>query len=162
MPEKRADLLIDAFKQIETDKKLVIAGGASDSESYFTELKKKASDDERIIFTDFVQGEKKKELYSNAYVFVLPSDLEGMPLCLMEAMSYNNCCLVSDIPECCNVKGIYFEKGNKESLIRKMRFLLMNEYLVNDMSLVSADYICEKFSWEKIAEDIQKVYRDQR
>lgn len=162
VPEKRADLLIEAFKQVETDKKLVIAGGASDSESYFMELKRKAADDDRIVFTDFIEGEKKKELYSNAYVYVLPSDLEGMPLCLLEAMSYNNCCLVSDIPECRNVvdeEGIYFEKGNRESLVEKLRFTLANKYLVNDMSVITADYICNKYSWEKIANEIQEVYR---
>lgn len=161
VPEKRADLLIEAFRQTETDKKLVIAGGASDSEDYFKELKRNAADDERIIFTDFVEGEKKEELYSNAYVYVLPSDLEGMPLCLLEAMSYNNCCLVSDIPECRNVindEGIYFEKGNRESLIEKMKFALENEQSVNSISAGSADYICERFSWEKTAREIQGVY----
>lgn len=51
------------------------------------------------MFTGFVQGQELEELYSNAYVYVLPSDLEGMPLSLLEAMSYGNCCLVSDIEE---------------------------------------------------------------
>ena len=53
------------------------------------------------------------ELYSNAYIYTLPSDLEGMPLSLLEAMSYGNCCLVSDIPECAEVvedKALIFEK----------------------------------------------------
>lgn len=161
VPEKRADLLIEAFKQTETEKKLVIAGGASDSEDYFKELKRKAADDDRIIFTDFVEGEKKKELYSNAYVYVLPSDLEGMPLCLLEAMSYNNCCLVSDIPECRNVvndEGIYFEKGNANDLVEKIKFTLENEQFVNNISVNSADYVCERFSWERTAREIQEVY----
>ena len=64
------------------------------------ELKELAKDDDRIIFTGFVQGQMLDELYSNAYIYTLPSDLEGMPLSLLEAMSYGNCCLVSDIPEC--------------------------------------------------------------
>lgn len=163
VPEKRADLLIEAFKQVKTDKRLVIAGGMSDSEGYFMELKRKAADDERIIFTGFAEGEKKKELYSNAYVYVLPSDLEGMPLCLLEAMSYNNCCLVSDIPECQNVvneEGICFEKGNEKDLTDKLKFVLENEQFVDNISADSADYICERYNWMKIVEEVQKVYTE--
>ena len=66
-------------------------------------MAKYARDDSRIIFTGFVQGKELDELYSNAYVYTLPSDLEGMPLSLLEAMSYGNCCLVSDIDECASV-----------------------------------------------------------
>ena len=62
-----------------------------------------AKGDDRILFTGFVQGAMLEELYSNAYIYTLPSDLEGMPLSLLEAMSYGNCCLVSDIPECAEV-----------------------------------------------------------
>lgn len=58
-------------------------------------LKQMAGQDDRIVFTGFVQGQLLQELYSNAYVYVLPSDLEGMPLSLLEAMSYGNCCLTS-------------------------------------------------------------------
>lgn len=114
VPGKGLEYLIHAFKKVKTDKKLVIAGGASDSEGYMKALIKLASEDERIIFTDFVQGSLWEELYSNAYFFVLPSDLEGMPMCLLEAMSYGNCCLVSDLPECIGVvedHGISFKKG---------------------------------------------------
>lgn len=67
------------------------------------ELKELAKGDDRILFTGFVQGAMLDELYSNAYIYTLPSDLEGMPLSLLEAMSYGNCCLVSDIPECAEV-----------------------------------------------------------
>ena len=63
-----------------------------------------AKGDDRILFTGFVQGAMLEELYSNAYIYTLPSDLEGMPLSLLEAMSYGNCCLVSDIPECAESK----------------------------------------------------------
>lgn len=97
---------------------LVIAGGSSHSQEYFEELKQKAQG-KNIIFTDFVQGRVLEELYSNAYVYVLPSDLEGMPISLLEAMSYGNCCLTSDIPECtevCGDKAVCFEKGNTASL----------------------------------------------
>ncbi len=98
VPEKGIRYLIEAFKNVKTDKKLVIAGGSSDTDSFTEELKELAKGDDRILFTGFVQGAMLGELYSNAYIYTLPSDLEGMPLSLLEAMSYGNCCLVSDIP----------------------------------------------------------------
>ena len=103
VPEKGIRYLVEAFKNVETDKKLVIAGGSSDTDSFMEELKELAKGDDRILFTGFVQGAMLDELYSNAYIYTLPSDLEGMPLSLLEAMSYGNCCLVSDIPECTEV-----------------------------------------------------------
>lgn len=103
VPEKGIRYLVEAFKQVKTDKKLVIAGGSSDTNSFMKELLELAKADDRIIFTGFVQGQLLDELYSNAYTYTLPSDLEGMPLSLLEAMSYGNCCVVSDIPECTEV-----------------------------------------------------------
>ena len=117
MPEKQVKLLIEAYKNLETDKKLVIAGGASHTSDYFNEVKECANGRDDIIFTDFVQGEVLEELYSNAYIYVLPSDLEGMPLSLLEAMSYSNCCLTSDIAECtevCEENAVYFKKAIKK------------------------------------------------
>ena len=103
VPEKGIRYLVEVFKDVKTDKKLVIAGGSSDTDSFMEELKELAKGDDRILFTGFVQGAMLDELYSNAYIYTLPSDLEGMPLSLLEAMSYGNCCLVSDIPECAEV-----------------------------------------------------------
>lgn len=99
VPEKGVHYLLDAYKEIQTDKKLVIAGGSSHTDDYVNEVREKAAQDPRVILTGFVQGELLEELYSNAYVYVLPSDVEGMPISLLEAMSYGNCCLVSDIAE---------------------------------------------------------------
>ena len=78
--------LVEAFKQVDTEKKLVIAGGSSDTETFMDELKEMAHGDERIIFTGFVQGQMLEELYSNAYIYTLPSDLEGMPISLLEVV----------------------------------------------------------------------------
>ncbi len=124
VPEKGIKYLVEAFKDVKTDKKLVIAGGSSETDEFSNELKEMAGDDERIIFTGFVQGEPLDELYGNAYIYTLPSDLEGMPLSLLEAMSYGNCCLVSDIEECTSVvedRAIVFEKSNVEDLRKKLQ-----------------------------------------
>ena len=87
VPEKGIRYLVEAFKNVNTDKKLVIAGGSSDTDSFMAELKELAKEDDRILFAGFVQGEMLDELYSNAYIYTLPSNLEGMPLSLLEAMS---------------------------------------------------------------------------
>lgn len=127
VPEKGCHYLVDAFKKLHTDKKLVIAGGSSDTHWYIDQLKEQAGGDDRIIFTGFVDGALREELYSNAYLFVLPSDLEGMPLCLLEAMSYSNCVITSDIEECYNVihdNGIVFRKGDVNDLAQKLTYAL--------------------------------------
>ena len=119
VPEKGIRYLIEAFKNVKTDKRLVIAGGSSDTDEFATELKELARGDGRILFTGFVQGQELEELYSNAYIYTLPSDLEGMPLSLLEAMSYGNCCLVSDIDECTEVaedKALIFKKSDVNDL----------------------------------------------
>ena len=124
VPEKGIAYLIEAFKKVNTDKKLVIAGGSSDTDEFASQLKEMAKDDDRIIFTGFVQGQLLDELYSNAYIYSLPSDLEGMPLSLLEAMSYGNCCLVSDIDECASVvedKAIVFKKSDVADLQSKLQ-----------------------------------------
>ena len=124
VPEKGIRYLVEAFKNVKTDKKLVIAGGSSDTDSFMEELKELAKGDDRILFTGFVQGAMLDELYSNAYIYTLPSDLEGMPLSLLEAMSYGNCCLVSDIPECAEVvedKALIFKKSDVEDLQEKLQ-----------------------------------------
>lgn len=162
VPEKGEHYLIKAFKQLETDKKLVIAGGASDTDDYMKQLKELALDDDRIIFTGFVQGELLQELYSNAYVYVLPSDLEGMPLSLLEAMSFGNCCLTSDIPECTEVighHGISFKKGNVEDLKDKLQELCEQELTVHNYQEKASDYICKKYDWDVIVQKTLMLYQ---
>lgn len=162
VPEKGIRYLIEAFKQIETDKKLVIAGGSSDTDSYAQEIKKLAAEDERIIFTGFVQGQMLEELYSNAYVYTLPSDLEGMPLSLLEAMSYGNCCLVSDIPECAEVvedKALIFRKSDVNDLKEKIQYACAKPEEVDRLKEQAADFICEKYCWDDVVEKTENLYR---
>lgn len=162
VPEKGEHYLIEAFKQIETDKKLVIAGGISDTAEYGNKLKELAAGDDRIVFTGFVQGRILDELYSNAYIYCLPSDLEGMPLSLLEAMSYGNCCLVSDIEECADVvedKAVTFMKSNVDDLKSKLNWLITNENQVNKYKREASYFICEKYNWDKIVKETLKIYK---
>ena len=161
VPEKGCHYLVDAFKKLDTDKKLVIAGGSSDTQWYMDELKEQAGSDERVIFTGFVDGALREELYSNACLFVLPSDLEGMPLCLLEAMSYGNCVITSDIEECTNVihdNGISFRKSDVDDLAQKLTYALSHPNTVRMFKWLAAEYVCTRFPWERIVEETLALY----
>ncbi len=161
VPEKGLKYLIEAFKQVHTDKKLVIAGNDSDTQNYLAELQEMAADDERILFSGFAWRPLVEELFSNAYLYCLPSDLEGMPLSLLEAMSYGNCCVVSDIAECVEVvqdKAVVFQKGNVDDLRNNLQMLVDDECLVNNYKLKSSDYVCEKYNWEDVEKSTLDLY----
>lgn len=162
VPEKGLRYLIKAFKGVDTEKKLVIAGGSSDTDEFAGELKKMAGDDARILFTGFVQGEELDELYSNAYVYCLPSDLEGMPLSLLEAMSYGNCCLTSDIAECAEVvedKALIFKKSDVSDLRGKMQFACDYPEAVEKLKSEAADFICKKYNWGDVVKQTLRLYQ---
>lgn len=165
VPEKGIHYLIEAYNKINTDKKLVIAGGSSDTDMYFNELKEKSKDNKNIIFTGFVQGEELEELYSNAYIYVLPSDLEGMPLSLLEAMSYKNCCLTSDIPECKTVmdnNGVTFKKSDVNDLKEKLQYLVDNVDKVNKYKSEAQDYILKKYNWDDVVDKTIELYKKEK
>ncbi len=161
VPEKGITYLIDAFKGINTEKKLVIAGGSSDTGDFMKKLKKLTEGDNRIVFTGFVQGQLLEELYSNAYLYTLPSDLEGMPLSLLEAMSYGNCCLVSDIAECSEVvedKAVLFHKSDVPDLRTKLQYAIDHPDEVMRLKSEASDFICQKYNWDKVVSQTLKLY----
>ncbi|MDM0960178.1 glycosyltransferase family 4 protein [Clostridium perfringens] len=159
--EKGIHYLIDAYNQIDTNKKLVIAGDTSDTDEYVSHLKDIAKNNKNIIFTGFVSGKILDSLYSNAYVYILPSNLEGMPLSLLEAMSYGNCVIGSDIPEIADVledKGILFKKSNIEDLKEKLQYINDNKQVRDSYKEKSSDFICNKYNWDEIADSTIKLY----
>lgn len=162
VPEKGVSYLINAYKGLKTSFKLVIAGGGSHSNNYIEQIKIEAGDSSRIIFTDFVQGEELEELFSNAYLYVLPSDLEGMPLSLLEAMSYGNCCIVSNIPECAEVvedMAVIFNKSDVSDLSNKLEFLLENPNIVMKYKSMSSSFICKKYDWDSVINRTIELYK---
>lgn len=161
VPEKGVRYLIQAYKGVETDKKLVIAGGSSDTEEFAGELKKMAKEDGRVIFTGFVQGNELDELYSNAYVYTLPSDVEGMPLSLLEAMSYGNCCLVSDIAECTEVvedRAAVFRRADVVDLKEHLQRLCDDAGVVDRYKSGAAEYVCGKYGWDDVVRRTVELY----
>ena len=160
--EKGIHYLIDAYSKITTDKKLVIAGDTSDTDDYVRMLKDKAAGNPNIIFTGFISGDILDEIYSNAYINVLPSDLEGMSLCLLESLAYRNALLCSDIPENTAVaedKAMYFKKANIEDLADKLQSLCDDSTLVENLRDGADEFILNKYSWLDVADLTCKLYK---
>lgn len=158
VPEKGLNYLIKAFKRIEskTDKKLVIVGGPSHSQTYFDEVSKLCAGDDHIIMTGFQSGRVLDELFSNAYLYCLPSDVEGMPISLLEAMSFGNICLVSDIPENTSVvsaDSFTFKKANINDLEEKLFFLINQDFATH-----VTQYIFK--TWEEVVDTTLKIYEE--
>lgn len=161
VPEKGIHYLLEAYREIDSDKKLVIAGGSSNARAYMDLIHKMAKEDKRVILTGFVKGTRLEELISNAYLYVLPSDVEGMSISLLEAMSYGNACLVSDIKENTDVvedKAESFKHGDVEDLRQKLSLLLNNPNIVDNYRKNASEYICDRFSWDKMKEETEKLY----
>ena len=159
VPEKGLDYLIEAWKkvrnEITTDKKLVIAGGDSHSTEYYQSIMEKVKNDDSIILTGFVEGQKLQELYSNAYLYVLPSDIEGMPMSLLEALSYGNVCLVSNIPEnteVINENCFVFEKGNIDRLRHQLKKII-------NLKIKTHEDMIIPYTWEEVTNKTLDIYR---
>jgi len=160
-PEKGCHLLVDAFEQLETDVKLVMAGASGYCDDYSRQLRTHASD--RIRMLDWVSGEKLDELLTNAMIFVLPSDLEGLSLALLDAMGAGLCVLTSDVPENREVvdgAGFTFKRGDAGDLAERLKFLIANPAVREAAGKSAKRRIREQYLWDKIALDIEKVYFD--
>jgi glycosyltransferase involved in cell wall biosynthesis len=161
VPEKGVHYLIEAYHRIKTDKKLVIAGDPGHEKEYFEKLKVLAADSPNILFTGFLTGKVYAELMSNPYAFILASELEGLPTVLLEAMSYGNCCLASDIPENLEAlrgKGLSFQSRSPESLAEQLNALFADEGKVRHYREISTEGLQEGFSWDKIAGQFHELY----
>ena len=162
VPEKGLHYLINAYKELNTDKKLVIAGGASHTNDYFKQIKELVKDNDNIIMTGFVQGRILGELFENCCVYCLPSDVEGMPISLLEAMSYGCNCLVSDIDENLQVigkLGTHFKKSDQNDLRKKLQ-LMLEVQEDDDIKKRRSDYILNNYGWDKVVDETQKVYKN--
>jgi glycosyltransferase involved in cell wall biosynthesis len=158
-PEKNCHLLIDAFEGLSTDMKLVLAGGSSHTDAYIEGLRRHQSD--RIRLLPWVSGDDLDELLANAAVFVLPSDLEGLSLALLDAMAAGVSVLTSDIPENREVVdgvGFTFRQGDRADLNRVLDVLVRNPELRRQMAAKAEDRIQQHYLWPGIARSIEKAY----
>nr|WP_297705712.1 glycosyltransferase family 4 protein [uncultured Butyrivibrio sp.] len=162
VPEKGITYLLDAYSKVDTDIKLVIAGGGSHSDDYVKSIYEKAAKDPRVVMTGFVQGHLLAELFSNCYLYVLPSDIEGMPISLLEAMSYGRRCLTSDIPEnveACQEFANYFKKSDVEDLRKKLQESVTNPEVYQSSEEIM-DYCYHRFDWNKVTGASARLYID--
>lgn len=161
--EKGAHFLIEAYRKLNTDMKLVIAGDAAHMENYKALLRNLAAGDPRILFPGFVTGEPMQELFSNAYLFCLPSTLEGLPVALLDAMNYANCCVSSDIPE--NLEaikdhGYSFQNRNPEDLRRVLEYLLDHPEKVEKKRSEAINHVRKNYSWDRISDQMEALYNE--
>ena len=167
VPEKGVHYAIEAFKQVaRDDMKFVIAGSSEQGDRYRADLEQMAKDDPRIIFTGYVTREEVHELYSNAFLFLLPSELEGMPAVLMEAMSHGCPVLISDIQESVDVidsgdgyVGFVHRNKDVDDLLRCMRELTEDPDQVDKLRAPGCQFVHQRYSWDKAVEATYDVYK---
>lgn len=160
VPEKGLMTLLDAFRQVQTDRKLVIAGANCDTDDFALQLRKKA--DPRVIFTGEVHGEKKTALLTGARAYILPSEVEGMPLSLLEALGNGLCCVTSDIPECAEVVkgyGLTFPVGDTASLTAILDRLDRDDEAVSFWRKKAHAFPREYYEWDYITEKTLELYQ---
>ena len=158
-PEKNCHLLVDAYERLDTNVKLVFAGGSSYTDAYVERLLRHASD--RIRFLPWVGGEELEELLTNAMLFVLPSDMEGLSLALLDAMGAGVCVLTSDIPEnreLVDGAGFTFRRGDVEDLERSLRHLVNDRPARERAAQAAKTRIQNHYLWPDLARQIEAVY----
>jgi glycosyltransferase involved in cell wall biosynthesis len=158
-PEKGCHLLVEAYEQLATDVKLVMAGASSYCDDYSRNLRSHAS--EQIKILDWVSGEALHELLTHAMLFVLPSDLEGLSLALLDAMGAGLCVLTSDVAEnreTVDGAGFTFRRGDVTDLADRLRFLIANPAVREAAGQAAKRHIREHYQWKDIATEIERVY----
>ncbi|MDD5043047.1 MAG: glycosyltransferase family 4 protein [Patescibacteria group bacterium] len=158
---KGAHYLIEAFRGLKTNLKLVIVGGSAFTDKYVGELKDLAGDNSDIIFTGFQSGETLKQLFSNALFIVHPSESEGLPISVLEAMSFGKVALTSDIPE--NLEavenyGYTFSNKSVLDLREKIKILISNKKDLESLGAKARDFVGANYNWDKIARQVCDNY----
>ena len=160
-PEKNCHLLIEAFGRLGTEVALVLAGGAHPSSLYAQTLRREAG--RNVHFIDYVSGVAFEELLTNAMLLVLPSDIEGLSLALLEAMGAGVCVLASDIPENREVvegAGFLFRPGDARDLESMLRFLISDPAARQSAARRGKQRIRDKYQWDEITRQIEQIYLD--
>jgi len=161
VPNKGCHLLIDAYKSTKTNKKLVIVGGSSYSSEYIKKLKQSARGNDNIRFLDYQYGRVLQELFANCSLFVFPSKVEGMPLTLLEAMSFARLIVFSDIPantEVADGVGIPFRCGDIDDLSQKLKYALENVSFCYEFGEKARERVKREYNWDKIVSETEEIY----
>jgi len=165
VPEKAPDLLLRAFRDIPTDRRLVLAGGSSFTDDYVRSLEGLAASDPRVLMVGYVYGRVLEELYTNASAFVLPSSLEGLPLTLLEAASYGVPLVVSDIHPNLEIVGgdgpgrRRFRRGGEQALRTALIEVLSDIPAERGGASQLREHVLAEFSWAGAADSTEWIYR---
>ncbi len=156
VPEKRPDLLVKAFNKLRSQHwKLVFVGGASDTSTYRESLKDLAHANSNILFSGELQGELLAEMVRGAGLFVLPSEMEGLPLALLEAMREGIPVVTSDIPAHRQLlgvdRGLWFEEGNIDACRATLAWAMQNPDFMKQAAQRAQYYVQKNYTWDAIA-----------
>lgn len=159
--------LIEAYnnlyqKNLHRGKKLAIVGEGSYTDDYVKFIKKMAAGNKSIIFTGSQYGNALSQLFSHAYLFVQPSETEGLSIALLEAMGYGKAALVSSIPEnleAIGSNGYVFRSKDVKDLEEKLGKLLDNPALIKETGKLAKIEVSRKYDWEKITSQIESLYK---
>jgi glycosyltransferase involved in cell wall biosynthesis len=154
-------VLVEAYQQLNTDVKLVMAGAASYCDEYSERIRK--CECERIKILDWVSGAVLDELLTNAMIFVMPSDLEGLSLAVLDAMGAGLCVVVSDVAENREAVadcGFTFCCGDSADLADRLSFLIANPAVREAAGRSARSRVRQHYQWPMIAKEIEKVYLD--
>ena len=158
-PEKGVDVLLDAMRPLRGRIKLVMAGGSSYSDSYIDALHRAAWDD--VMFLGTVDRETMQELYSNCYAYVLPSQMEGLSIALLEAVSFGACIVTTNIPENIEVvedAALTFAPGDVPTLSGHLKQLLDDPQLVTTYRQKAAAHAAAQPDWDEVAQRTENLY----
>lgn len=162
VPEKRPDLLIQAFQALKPSGwKLVLVGGGSDTNEYASQLIDQVGSDEAIVFTGELWGARLAEIVRGAGLFVLPSDIEGMPLALLEAMQERIPVIVSNIPihqSLVAEHGLLFEAGDLSDCSQKLDWALQHPLQMQQMAETAQQFVQKNYNWDRIAAEVLSIY----
>lgn len=159
VPHKGVHYLIKAHEQLKTSKKLVIVGDSAFTDAYVKELREMSSKD--VIFTGWQNGQMLAELFSNASLYVQPSDSEGLAISVLEAAAYGLPIIASDIPSNMEIVGKCgrpFIKADVSDLVRVMREVMQDVDLRQKMSRQARKLVQEEYEWNAISQNTVRLY----
>jgi len=163
VPEKLPDLLIRAFQTLKPDGvKLVLVGGTSDTGEYTSKLLRLVADSPDVVFTGELNGSRLAEILRHAKLFVLPSEIEGLPLALLEAMQEGIPVLASNIPVHEQLigkqRGMIFPVGDVNACVRSLDWALHHPQELALMAKKAQEHIKAHHNWDEIASNTLEVY----
>ena len=160
-PEKNCDLMIEAFEKVDTTMKLVLAGGSSHTDAYVSRLRQHHG--ERVVFLDWLSGSDLDDVLTHAAIFVLPSDMEGLSLALLDAMGAGLCVLASDVPEnreAVGDAGFLFQPRDKNDLRRMLQMLIDNPRLRSQAGREARERVRDRYLWDGVVSSLQQIYAE--